>query len=708
MNNNNDKKKALTINTGITSSSAGVNAAAVGASPPPSTTPQAAAVPRANATTPQATAAAGGGTVDTSMLQSPIKATDSSDSQTFHSAGSNPWNISPAVTPTQSGDGSNSHLGFTASQGEDSFAQFAQLASTTPATTTTAAAAETSSGGLPKIAETTTPTTAANDNDNNNNSLSEPTNADAGQQPGDQQQTQQQQQQQPLIDFPGATPAVDTSNGSPQQQQPALASATGEEPYSPTAAGNMPTTPRTITSQLTVDTAIQEAGDYQMMQDHHKSPQGGLATTTTTAGLDPPASSQEGQQQQPEQGGRLWEAALKEAEKEKSSTGSKGERSRFAESIMERTRSRADPDALVSSSCATTANTPQTPYYLGGTLLFYIGSNYYIVVCSKSSACDAFFGVNLLTRFFFVDILTRNKTTAAKPSMITIGGDSEASYILSTALAKKRVRVVQLLLIGLVGLLLGLLGNFFVSASCNFATVQIQVGQSKTPFEFHFGLWKYSPIDSVFQGYSYCFKYDQNYAMDSPIVARIANIIALAAGLLSMSILWIYLIFGYTDKRRWKWAVRFGIFAGLVQLTTLYFFFGQLCQEYTCTFGPGAYLSVFTSVVWFAMACEMHYHMPVAQHATGYSENPNVGAAMDEPRALVTTMEMTHIDEVTREYITRVTGKTKEDEMPQLNRDLKGVRPRSGMFTPKSTNGSELYFPTPKGTYQAPDDTSFV
>ena len=165
--------------------------------------------------------------------------------------------------------------------------------------------------------------------------------------------------------------------------------------------------------------------------------------------------------------------------------------------------------------------------------------------------------------------------------MVTLG-DNEGSFILSTALAKKRVRVVQLLLIGLVGLLLGLLGNFFVTTSCHFATVHIWVGQNEKTFEFHFGLWKYSTIESVFQGYPYCYKYDQNYSNEAPIVARIANTVALVAGLIAMSVLWLYLIFGSTDQRRWKWAVRISAFAGVVQLCTLFFFLGNVSQEYTC------------------------------------------------------------------------------------------------------------------------------
>jgi hypothetical protein len=354
-----------------------------------------------------------------------------------------------------------------------------------------------------------------------------------------------------------------------------------------------------------------------------------------------------------QEGGRLWQAALVEASITQKHSN-KASRSRFAESIMERTRSRADPNALTPNS------------------------------------------------------------TGIISHMVSLG-DHESSYILSSALAKKRVRVVQLLLIGLIGLLLGLLGNFFVSTSCHFATVHIGVGQhagGDGTFEFHFGLWKYSPIDSVFQGYSYCFRYDQNYATEAPVLPRACNVAALIAGLIAITILWLYLIFGTTTPRRWKWAVRFAIIAAVVQAATVLLFFvpigsdtistslaTTICHDYSCDLGPGAYLAILTSVVWLVLACEMQYHMPVAQYADG-------ALKVEEPQNLVATMEMTHcVDDVTREYVTRVTGKTKDDELPALHHLRRSpVRP-TGFYSPNSL-GSGILFPTSpaarRGPYQAP------
>ena len=353
-----------------------------------------------------------------------------------------------------------------------------------------------------------------------------------------------------------------------------------------------------------------------------------------------------------QEGGRLWEAALREASVTQKHSN-KASRSRFTESIMERTRSRADPNAVTPNS------------------------------------------IGLISH------------------MVSLG-EHDSSYILSSAIAKKRVRVVQLLLIGLIGLLLGLLGNFFVSTSCHFATVHVGVGQHAAgdgTFEFHFGLWKYTPIDSVFQGYSYCFRYDQNYAAEAPVLARACNVVALLTGLIALSILWLYLIFGTTTPRRWKWAVRFALSAALVQASTVLLFFVSIgsnptsmattiCQDYSCDLGPGAYLAILTGLVWFVLACEMQYHMPVALYADGVLK-------AEEPQNLVATMEMTHcVDDVTREYVTRVTGKTKDDELPTLNNLRRSpVRP-AGFYSPNGSLGCGVHFPISpavrRGPYQAP------
>jgi hypothetical protein len=92
----------------------------------------------------------------------------------------------------------------------------------------------------------------------------------------------------------------------------------------------------------------------------------------------------------------------------------------------------------------------------------------------------------------------------------------DEAFLMNTGLAHKRVRVVQLLIIGLVGILLAWMGNFFVSSSCYFASVPVAVGQYGDLFPLHFGLWNYSPVDSALSGYKYCSPYSVYNQSDAP------------------------------------------------------------------------------------------------------------------------------------------------------------------------------------------------
>jgi len=73
-------------------------------------------------------------------------------------------------------------------------------------------------------------------------------------------------------------------------------------------------------------------------------------------------------------------------------------------------------------------------------------------------------------------------------------------FLVDTSVAQKRVKVAQLLLAGLVGILIGWLGNAVVGTSCHFASVQVPVGQNGDYFALHFGLYKYSTVDSSLNG----------------------------------------------------------------------------------------------------------------------------------------------------------------------------------------------------------------
>ena len=117
----------------------------------------------------------------------------------------------------------------------------------------------------------------------------------------------------------------------------------------------------------------------------------------------------------------------------------------------------------------------------------------------------------------------------SRRNMIRISGQDE-QLIMNTSLAKKRVRVVQLLAVGLVALLVALLGSFWVQSSCHFVSTTVEVGQNAQTFELHYGLWQYTPYDSAFRGYSYCSRYDDFFTSDSPLISRLAGCLSMVAG----------------------------------------------------------------------------------------------------------------------------------------------------------------------------------
>jgi hypothetical protein len=243
--------------------------------------------------------------------------------------------------------------------------------------------------------------------------------------------------------------------------------------------------------------------------------------------------------------------------------------------------------------------------------------------------------------------------------MIRISKQDEALF-LNSGLTNKRVRVVQLLIIGLVATLLGWLGNFFVGTSCNFASVDVAVGQNAQVFTLHFGLWKYSPADSAFNGYTYCYPYGDNHSSDVPIVPRISNLSALLAGTYSLVILWWYLIAGRVVVKAWKWAVRMAIFAGVMQLSTLFFFVGRLCRKSTCTFGPASIVALVTALAWLVLAWELAYNMP-AVHESKKNEADNEqgqqqqgeSSADQYPVVGVANLEMADLHGASQEYYER-------------------------------------------------------
>jgi hypothetical protein len=211
--------------------------------------------------------------------------------------------------------------------------------------------------------------------------------------------------------------------------------------------------------------------------------------------------------------------------------------------------------------------------------------------------------------------------------------------LIEHSLAQKRVRVVQLLVVGVVGIVFGGLGNFFVSDSCHFLSIPAPSssstsststttaltdddaqdnnnnvnGMTASPFVLHFGIWKYSPVESSAMGYPYCIQYGEPYP--EPIASRIANSLSLLCAVLSMIILWWYLIVGIPIS--WSTGVYAAAAAGIFQLLTpILFVQSRLCRRAAaygqCQTGPSVILSCFVGVLWLIVAAELHYNAPLS------------------------------------------------------------------------------------------------
>jgi hypothetical protein len=302
-----------------------------------------------------------------------------------------------------------------------------------------------------------------------------------------------------------------------------------------------------------------------------------------------------------------------------------GSAARIAETILARTRSRADPHAPVTAmnnQIVTNNN----------------NNNNINPLLSSSSVSSSLHKAQALE----TDGSSRHSRRVMRADGSSAGGmggddndDDDDDHVLDrsyrnnsspllihTRLARKRVRVAQLLVIGIVGILFGWLGNFFVTTSCHFVSIPIEVGNHEEPFLLHFGLWKYSPADSAFTGYNYCYPYSSNtHNDDAPIVERVLNIAALVAGTYSIGVLWIYLVSGKVVPWYWYYAIRLAVAAAILQLSTLLFFVNKLCRNAperygggSCQAGPAAIFTIFTAVAWLVLAYELHYHAPYRVH----------------------------------------------------------------------------------------------
>ena len=156
----------------------------------------------------------------------------------------------------------------------------------------------------------------------------------------------------------------------------------------------------------------------------------------------------------------------------------------------------------------------------------------------------------------------------------------------------------------------GFLGSIYAQSTCEFLIAKVNVGGNDNVFKLHFGMWKYSPIESAFQKYRYCNEYDDEYANESPTFIRLLVFISLLTGSFTIGVLWTYLILGLTSQAFWQNAVRMAFLSGCLQSTSFLFFFGDLCEHNACSFGPGATVSIVTTLVWFLLSYEMFHNTP--------------------------------------------------------------------------------------------------
>jgi len=254
-------------------------------------------------------------------------------------------------------------------------------------------------------------------------------------------------------------------------------------------------------------------------------------------------------------------------------------KAQISQSLLARTRSRADVDTLV-------------PTAISSSLFRATGDKDPVTNTTEESHG-----------------IVNSRSLRETQNMSHIGDEGPLGF--APKIVRKRTKVVQLLVIGLLGIIGGFFGGVYALSTCNFASADVEVGNNNF-FRLHFGMWKYSPLDSVFQGYSYCYQYDDEYTADAPMQARIVAVTALISGSASLSVLWIYLILGVTKEFYWKNAVRLSVLAGFCQASTALFFRGNICQRNSCVLGPGAIISLITTIVWFIVAYEMHHNAPMS------------------------------------------------------------------------------------------------
>lgn len=107
--------------------------------------------------------------------------------------------------------------------------------------------------------------------------------------------------------------------------------------------------------------------------------------------------------------------------------------------------------------------------------------------------------------------------------------------------------------------------------------------------------------------------------------------------------------------------MRMAIFAGVMQLSTLFFFVGRLCRKSTCTFGPASIVALVTAVAWLILAWELAYNMP----AVSSSQSDDKKEEPDEP--VVANLEMADLHGASQEYYERFSSPRGQYQPPTIS-----------------------------------------
>lgn len=161
---------------------------------------------------------------------------------------------------------------------------------------------------------------------------------------------------------------------------------------------------------------------------------------------------------------------------------------------------------------------------------------------------------------------------------------------------------------------LGFFLSLYVQTTCHFVTANETVGEDEAKFFLYYGLHKFTPVDSAFQGHSYCLGYDTEYSYPPPMLPRIFGIFGTLFGLIPMIVICVYLRYTYTDEKLWNGAMWMLYLGFVCQIFTLSIFLLGMCQDgVQCSMGPGAWATSVVAIVWFSLSLEMKLNSPLIQ-----------------------------------------------------------------------------------------------